>query len=412
GSGWTRIPTNELDPNYVVTIDSLASYDAANFGPGQIPKLFFVWDITERYTQYPDGIYEVRAIAFCGASGEVQSNIIRGQIRRQTGDIFALTEPADGVWQVGDQISIRINKELDCNKVGQMAFFVVSETNGDTIPGQIACFYADNQLIFLPTDQALLNYDRHRLTATAYDFYDEAGNIYIDTFRWSFQVVSRDIYVDNNLLKTTMYQGTETTLSTTAFRNSAAPIPFFIDNLAPYPWITADPAGPAFVTSPLGTRLNFTIDATDLPIGDTTAVLVVRSTSGMINQGTDTVRIQVKVLAKPPYWVVDPGQFSQNMTVSANFEFTDDPGNVSRDTMDIISAWVGQEIRGVARISSSSVGLYAAYMAVYGDAADAGKPIEFRVWDASAGKEYNARPTSTDTIHFANNTVVGTFLNP
>lgn len=412
GSGWTRIPTNELDPNYVVNIDSLASYDAANFGPGQIPKLFFVWDITERYLQYPDGIYEVRAIAFCGGSGEVQSNIIRGQIRRQTGDLFALTQPADGVWQVGDEISIRINKELDCNRVGQMEFFVVSETNGDTIPRQqLGCFYDDNKLLFLPTDPSLLNYDRHKLTATAYNFYDETGNLYIDTFKWSFQVVARDLYLEDNLLKTTMYQGTETTLSTTAFRNSAAPIPFTIDNLQLYPWITADPLT-GFINSPVGRKLNFTIDADNLPIGDTTAVLVVRSTSGLINQGADTLRIQVKVLAKPPYWVVDPGQYSQNMTVIANYEFTDDPGNTSRDTMDLISAWIEGEIRGVARISSSGGGLYAAFMAVYGDAPDAGRPIEFRVWDASEGREYNAHATSVDSVRFSSNTIVGSFLNP
>ncbi|MDV7400355.1 hypothetical protein RZS08_53565, partial [Arthrospira platensis SPKY1] len=99
-----------------------ADYNAENFGPGQIPRLFITWDITELYNEYRDGIYEIRAIAFCGPDGVVQSNIIRGQIRRQTGDLFALTRPANGVWLVGDEISIRINKDLDCSRVGEMKF--------------------------------------------------------------------------------------------------------------------------------------------------------------------------------------------------------------------------------------------------------------------------------------------------
>jgi hypothetical protein len=411
GGGWTRIPTSELSPNYVVNIDSLAAYDAANFGPGQIPKFFFIWDITERYNQYPDGIYEVRAISFCGASGEVRSNIIRGQIRRQTGDIFAITKPSNGVWLVGDEISIRVNKELDCNRVNEMKFELKNKATGIPVPGQVFCFSDNNTLIFQPNDQILLSYDRQDLVATVYDLVDEAGNRYLDTFRWEFRVISRDIYVDDNLLRTTIYQGSQGLVSVTAFRNTPAPVGFSVENLQNYPWLSADPEV-AVINSPLGRKINFTIDGSMLPIGDTSATLVILSTSGLINQGADTVRIEVKVLAKPPYWVVDPSLYSQNMSVISNFEFTDAPGVTSRDTMDLVSAWIGNRIRGVARISSTGGGLHAAFMSVFGNPADAGKPIEFRVWDASEGREYNAYPSSTDTILFASNAVVGSFLNP
>ena len=406
GSGWERIATSELIPNYQVTIDSLANYDSANFGPGQIPKFFFIWDITDR--QYPDGIYEIRAVSSCGATGQIRSNTIRGQVRRQTSDIFALTQPSDGIWQTGDEISIRINKEIDCTQLGNMSFRVINAA-GVAVPGQVFCFYDNNTLIFQPADQTLLSYDRQDLTAEVHSLVDETGNRFPDTFRWTFRVVARDIYVDKDMLQTTIYQGSEGLVTTTAFRSSAAPVSFNIDNLSNYPWIEADPSA-ATINSPLGNAIAFTIDGNDLPLGDTSALLIIRSTSGLPNQGTDTVRISVKVLAKPPYWRVDPSLYTQNMIAITNYEFTAGPGITSSDTMDLISAWIDSEIRGVAAVRGTNVGLFASFKAIYGDPSDAGKPIEFRIWDASEGREYNGYPS--DTITFAANAIVGSFQLP
>ncbi|NRA48602.1 MAG: hypothetical protein HRU12_05675, partial [Phaeodactylibacter sp.] len=362
GSGWERIPTSQLDPNYIVNSDSLEAYNNANFGPGQIPKFFFVWDITELYDDYPDGIYEIRAISFCGTSGEVQSNIIRGQIRRQTGDVFALTQPADGIWQAGDEISIQINKELDCAQLGNFTFEVTERSSGSMVPGDVSCFANDNKLIFQPDDVTLLTYDGQILDAIVYDLEDEVGNRYLDTFRWEFRVVARDIFVQDTLLETTIYQDSQGELNTVIFYNDDIGfINYVTDGNADYPWLTVDPTS-GTVPAATGRAVTFTIDGSQLPVGDTTAVIRFVSTSGLMNQGVDSVRIKVNVLAKPPYWVVDPSQYSTSTPVITNFEFTNAPGVTSRDTMDIISAWIGNEIRGVARISSTQAGQYASFM--------------------------------------------------
>jgi hypothetical protein len=250
GSGWRRVPASQLEPDFVLDAEALANYNAENFGPAQIPKLFLTWDITELYNEYRDGIYEIRAIAFCGPEGLVQSNIIRGQIRRQTGDLFALTKPANGVWLVGDEISIRINKDLDCSRVGEMKFELANKDTGIPVPGNFFCFSDNNTLVFRPDDQILLNYDRQDLVATVYDLVDEAGNRYPDTFRWEFRVISRDIYLDETLLRTTIYQGSQTVLSTTAFRNTPAAIGFSVEELQNYPWLMADPSSPPVPSSP------------------------------------------------------------------------------------------------------------------------------------------------------------------
>lgn len=409
GSGWNRIPTSELDPNYVVTIDSLANYDAANFGPTDFPRFFFVWDITELYQRYPDGIYEIRAVASCGATGLIFSNAIRGQIQRNAGGIFAITQPADGIWQRGDEISIRINKEINCARVNEMTFEVFDLTTQTPVPGTVACFYDNNTLVFIPDDITV--HDDHILRATVYDLIDETGNQYfLDTFVWEFKVIYRDIYVGLDELNITVYQGTINTLGTTLFSNQGVgALQFETEFIDAYPWLMALPAT-GVVPATGGLPINFKINSNNLPLGDTTATVLVRSLE--LNGGVDTIRINVKVLAKPPYWVFDPSQYSSTMTVYSNFSFTDDPLSFSQDTMDIVSAWIGNSLRGVARIGKTSNNRFLSSMAVYGNAADNGEHLTFRVWDASEGKEYDAFPTSVDSIFFNQNAIIGTIINP
>ena len=410
GSGWERIPFTELEPRWpVVSRDSLESYNKANFGPGEAPIFFFTWDITEKYSEYPDGDYQIRAIASCGIDGVIQSNSIEGQIRRQTSDVFALTEPADGVWVPGDEISIRINKEIDCNQLGDLVFELVEKETGNPVPniGFTPCFPNDNKLVYAPSDPSLLPYDDQVLQATVYNLTDEAGNRFVDTFRWEFRVIARDLFVQDTSLETTIYQDSEGSLSTVLFFNEdVGATNFTTEGLADYPWLTVSPSS-GVVSAASGRPVQFTIDGENLPVGDTTAVLTFRADSDGI---ADQVTIKVNVLARPPYWVVDPSQYSTSMPVITNFEFTDSLGVISQDTMDIVSAWVGNEIRGVARITGTQSGQYGAYMLVYGDPEDEGLPLEFRVWDASEGIEYNGYPA--DSIFFEAGRIVGSFGEP
>ena len=66
---WTTIDGSEVDK------DSLAHWDALNFLPGALRYYPFIWDITGNYTAFPDGDYEVRAVAECEVAG---SDVLRG----------------------------------------------------------------------------------------------------------------------------------------------------------------------------------------------------------------------------------------------------------------------------------------------------------------------------------------------
>jgi hypothetical protein len=441
GSGWEIIPFTELEPRYIVNKDSLLNYDMENFGPGVSPRFFFTWDITDLNQKYPDGIYEVRAVAACGTDGVVQSNIIRGQIRRQAGEAFALFEPSDLVWQVGDEISMKVNREIDCATLNEASFIVVNELAQDTVPGTFGCDPTENKLVFLPLApssllETLQPFDNQLLTIKISGLRDEFGNPFpllrnaqgivletldangntipaIDTFKWDFRVVARDILVQDTFLETTIYQDSEGILNTVLFntnQGAGATIGFSIPELVGLPWLQATPPNGIVSTSD-GLPVQFNINGSLLPVGDTTVVLSVVSNSNLANAGVDNIRIKVNVLARPPYWEVDPSQYSNSMQVVANYQYTQPPGNApSRDTMDVLSAWIGNEIRGVARIASTQTGQYAAFMLVYGNPEDIGKPLEFRVWDADPGEEYNAYPV--DSIFFDQTTLVGSFSQP
>lgn len=414
GSGWQQLPLSELDPDYIVLNDSLINFNQQNFAPGDIPKFFFVWDITELYDKYPDGDYEIRAVSFCGSSGVLFSNVIKGKISRSSTDIFAITQPADGIWQRGDEISIQVNKELDCALVNQMNFTVYDLTTGLPVPGTIGCFFNDNKLIFQPTNIAL--YDDRMLRAIVDSLRDETGNIYLDSFVWDFKVIYRDIFVEDDTLATRLYKGNTGILTTNVFANQqVGTVNFAVEES--YPWLVVTPS-PSTTNSVAGRELTFTIDTDNLPLGDTSAVIVVRSSE--IGGGTDTIRLLVTVIPTPPNWVVDPTDFSDPLPtiVIANWKYTTLPG-LANDTLDLISAWIGNEIRGVAPITNAGGNFYAAYLAVYGNSpADAGKPIEFRVWDASMGMEYDARPVMdtisniVDTIRYQSGTTYGNVQMP
>ena len=99
------------------------------------------------------------------------------------------------------------------------------------------------------------------------------------------------------------------------------------------------------------------------------------------------------------------------MTLITNFNFNNT--NIkSTDTTDLISVWIDNELRGVANINKFTNVLYSAVIAIYGNPADFGKTLKFRVWDASAATEYDARPDANAVVTFASDKIDGSVSQP
>ena len=410
GDDWTPVPILELGLSTIVDTSTLIAYNSM-LAEGQIPTYYFDWTLPDELSAYPDGEYEIRVQMDCGASANI-SNAIPGTIAREGLHLFGTPEPADQIWTSGDEISFSFNKDLDCALINQsfidQNIFVLYETTGDTLGFTIACF--GNQIIF-QLDQPMSDFDGQFLTMVVNDIPSISGNV-SDEESWTFRVVTQSIYwSEADTLKIRMYAGDTMSLMTRLENSSEVPEAVGLqakDGMMDA-WIgITDPSNPAsFTVSPFGRPVKLFIDANE-EIGLYDEAIEVTGLSGNI----PTLNVQLEILSRPPDWIVDPGDFSSSMNLITNWRFSSDPDSLlSTDTVDLISAWYEGEIRGVAPVRLSGSSFYAAYLTIYGKASDPMNiELEFRVWDADKGFEYDAHPTST--VVFIENVNIGTTSNP
>ena len=398
---WNNIPQSELSP------ELLGEWNDQNFLASQVPYYIYSWDITGDYASYPDGEYEVRAVAECGLGGRVYSNIIRGAIERSN-NLYGLPQPSDRVWTAGDEISIAFNNDLNCPLIADSNFIVRKANDHSTfLPGTLSC--ANNKLIFSPDLNIIPFFDGDTMEMVIGGVRTFNGNI-LDSVTWSFVVISRNLYITNNQLEVELTQGQTADLGTVLVNNerTGQPLAYHIQNLAgAKTWLScADSMGTIVANFPQG--VNFHIDSKNMPVGTTTLDLDVLANGTLY---PNAIHISVKVLPKGPNWTLDPSLYSQNMTLIANYNFNNT--NIkSTDSTDLISVWIDNELRGVANVNKFTNTLYSAVIGVYGNPADFGKALKFRIWDASAGIEYDARPDANATISFASDKIEGSVSSP
>ena len=386
-----------------VSRDSLANWNSLNFLPGALNYYPFVWDITNNYAGFPDGNYEVRAVAECETDGQMYSEVIKGSIYRNT-TALGLPQPSDKVWTTGDEISVSYIHDVDC-PLGS-SFVVKNKTTNLPVNGNVIC--QNNSIYFEPTDNLKL-YDGDSLEMSVTNVMDTQGNS-MDSVVWTFKVVSADLYSSNDWINVVIEQGDKIDISTFLVNNTAGgePLSYQIQGLNPYAsWLSTDNAT-GTVLKGMPEEIMFSIDSKTMPIDTVEAMLSVLANG---NTYPNLIKLRIRVLAKSPNWQVNTGIYEQTMSLISNFNF-DNTGILSQDSADIISVWIDNQPRGVAHISKLSATLYDALISVYGNTADAGKPLSFRVWDASTGTEYDARPDGNATVTFAANTIKGALTNP
>jgi hypothetical protein len=401
GLAWHQIPQSELSPA------TLQTWNEENFLASQVPYYMYSWDITGDYSTYPDGEYEVRAVAECGLSGHVYSNTIQGAIERKT-NLYGLPQPSDKVWTVGDEISVAFNLDIDCAGIADSNFVV--QKYGDpttTLPGTVAC--ANNKLIFSPDLSLMQYFDGDTLEMVVGGVRTFNGNL-LDTVRWTFLVISRDLYVTKDTFEIELTQGQTADFTTTLVNNvrTGQSLNYHIQNLAgAVSWLScSDSTGTVLFNSPKD--LSFHLDSKVLPVGTKTLNLDIFANGRLFE---DAIYVKVKVLPKGPDWDFDPSAYSQDMTLVTNYNFNNT--NVkSTDTTDLISVWIDNKLRGVANINKFTTTLYSAVISVYGNPSDFGKSLKFRIWDASAGVEYDARPDANAVISFAPDKIEGSVSSP
>ena len=162
--------------------------------------------------------------------------------------------------------------------------------------------------------------------------------------------------------------------------------------------------------SPLRTKtLRFQVNPL-VPVGNYEVTIGVQGNNGIL----EPLRVVMKVRGEKPQWTVDPTLYEHQMNYIGQVRIG---GILVENSESMVAAFIGDECRGVASPERVRGAAYVT-MTVYGNGdTDAGKPISFRIWDASAGIAYtdvniNAFNGAAVDNTFQLNAVRGSFDQP
>ena len=120
----------------------------------------------------------------------------------------------------------------------------------------------------------------------------------------------------------------------------------------------------------------------------------------------EKLNVSIRVYGEEPNWSVNDKQFQYSMTVFSRLIIE---GEISRDPYDMVGAFVGDELRGVANLEYvDALDAYEAFVNIYSNSAS-GETITWKAYDASTGRVHEH---VTPAVSFVANDIQGTVNNP
>ena len=347
-----------------------------------------------------DGLYEIRAVTQCfGVENPGISSVIQGKIERSAPAIFGTPEPADGVLSASDEISITFNEPIRCDLI--IPADLLSNNNiglydtqtGELIDAVISC--NEDKITIVPNvpNQFIEN---HILRVEVEDIEDLVGNTFNGT-NWEFFVDRNPLRWDVGAIVDTKLEE-ETKVVQRIITNAGGSTQAYTITDLPA-WVEVYPADG--ILQPGEQQIvNFVFDNT-MAIGVYTAIPLL---DGAL--GSEPMEIDFRVLCPSPEWHVTPADFTYSMNLTLELDIE---GDLSTDNQDIISAYVGNDIRGLAYVEyEPAIGKYLAFLTVYSDEVS-GETIDFRIWDASECTLYGY---TIESFPFVADDLIGSPLTP
>ncbi|MBQ8487901.1 MAG: hypothetical protein IJ533_10310 [Prevotella sp.] len=176
-------------------------------------------------------------------------------------------------------------------------------------------------------------------------------------------------------------------------------------------WLTVVGSSTSDDIAPLRTKtLRFRVNPL-VPVGNYDATIGLQGNNGIL----EPMRIVMKVRGERPQWAVDPTKYEHQMSIVGQVYIN---GILMENAESMVAAFIGDECRGVASPERVRGAAYVT-MTVYGKdipAADMGKTLNFRIWDATQGVAYTDAQIAVDgspiDIVFSQDKMLGNFDKP
>lgn len=411
---WINITPTDTDTLFKADLDPVAT--------------IVDWDMTE----LQDATYQIRAVAFCYdlSLNPGISTFFTVFKETEPPSLFGNPEPADGLLVPGDEISITFNENIKCDQVfdadgigtniNYNNIALINSETGLLVPFSHVCL--DNKIIITPEVQnKFINGKTLRARATAIE--DLAGNEMevpigapgspTENFKeWEFLVDLNPLrWEAGSNIEEVVEVGLGKTITRNIVNRGGSNLDYTIrgpridnpDGSVTYgdlpDWATIFPTEGTLEPGEVK-AITFMFDES-LPQNDYFTKINVVGTDG--NKAID---LDLRVICPPPLWLLDPTQFdfSMNFTVELDIE-----GEMSEDKMDIVGAFVDNELRGMAYVQyEPDLDKYLAFLTVYSNVVS-GESLDFQIWDADECLLYGE---VLENFNFVLDGIVGSPLVP
>ena len=370
-----------------VTIGLIAR-DDITLNPDGSPKSQHIpWDLSS----VDDGRYEVRAYTQCSSGGPVSSSLATGTIDRACPTPFGAPQPADGELALGDEVSVTFNEPIRCSSVSPLNITlecVNPDSGSPEVDFEVTC--NGSRVVITPDIADLAPLEGKIVRATITGVKDLLGNPMMardstSTEAWEFEVRrSAFVWSEADIIHEAAYRYGGS-FAATLVNGTPEDVTFSLTGVPG--WLTPS------VTS--GSLFSGESEEIVFTIPDTLGMGTYQDTlhaevEGAMPAIVAPLHITVEVACQRPLWALDPARFEHSMNIVAELEIG---GEASQDTSDMLAAYVGTELRGVASPAyhPDPAYEYLVYLTVYSNRMG-GETIRFQVWDEDSCRLY----TNTD----------------
>lgn len=327
-----------------------------------------------QYKDLQDEAFNLRVKSVCLDGTVSESNHLNGIIDRSSPGIFGETNPVkNGSLGFNQQISVTFTEQIDTTTLFVDRIRLFNTEEDKEIPMR---YSSDGFTVILTPEVQNKFIEGVRIRAEIDTLADINGNWISEPVTWEFEIDRNPIRWNQGSLQEVVYTNQATNF-TIPLRNVGLQTKKFTLKDIP-DWLSASP--PEGDIGANG-KIDIQISVKDeINFGTYYDTLNVET-----EEGDEHLVLDIRALQTPPDWIVNPLDYQFQMSAVGKVILR---GAESKDSFDIVAAFVGEEIRGFASPKLiEETGEYLVFMTIYSNI-DSGEKVTLRLWDAEDAEEY------------------------